>query len=350
MRGAPLGLALVALLMFACSAPAPAAEPEAPLPTAGPTAEPGLAWASFIRDDCEWSGPSTPPAVCFGSRGPGFKVRAVRREGERWFIWDPSTTGFAYVDRNALSLPAELTADDPHTGPPARSAVVCVDRSSGYRYTSSARSAFAQWILGSAHPGDVFYLRWIEDNSYRPEAEIVPGIRMPAEPTRMTLSVATPGPVNPFDVAQVANATATVRAVRGLEASASATREALIGASTEALNRQLGQFLQTNPEPAPSSVVASSDVGGCVKKGSELLAGFDGDRYLMVATSARSGAPQVAGLKLDRVRVRVVYLQCDDPAECDQVKQHWSEVAAAANAADIRFNDPSEALAKVDLP
>jgi hypothetical protein len=191
----------------------------------------------------------------------------------------------------------------------------------------------------------VFYLRWIEDNSYRPEAESVPVVRIPAEPTRTTLSFATPGPVNPFDVAQVANATATVRAIRGLETSASATRESVIGASTDALNRQLGQFLQTNPPP-----VASSDVGGCVKKGSELLAGFDGDRYLMVATSASSGAPQVAGLKLDRVRMRLVYLQCDDPAECDQVKQQWSEVAAAANAADIRFNDPSEALAKVDLP
>ena len=38
------------------------------------------------------------------------------------------------------------------------------------------------------------------------------------------------------------------------------------------------------------------------------------------------------------------------PAECDQVKHQWSEVAAAANAADIRFNDPSEALTRVDLP
>ena len=61
-------------------------------------------------------------------------------------------------------------------------------------------------------------------------------------------------------------------------------RESLIGASTDALNRQLGQFLQTNPEPAPSA-----DVGGCVKKAAELLAGFDGDRYLLAATSARSG-------------------------------------------------------------
>jgi hypothetical protein len=331
-------MAVLALVMFACSTPAPEA---APTP---PPAESGLGWASFIRDDCEWSAPSTPPAVCFGSRGPGFKVRAVRREGERWFIWDPSTTGFAYVDRNALSLPAELTADDPNSAPPSRAAVVCLDRSSGYRYTGAARSAVAGWILSSAHPGDVFYLRWIEDNSYRPEAEIVPAIRVPAEPTRTIVQAATRGPVNPFDVAQVANATATVRAIRGLETSASATRESVIGSSSAALNRQLGRFLQTNPDPAPSS-----DVGGCVKKGSELLAGFDGDRYLIVATSARAGAPPAGDLKLDRVRTRVVYLQCDDALECDRVKQRWSEVAAAANAADIRFNDPSEALTRVDL-
>jgi hypothetical protein len=56
----------------------------------------------------------------------------------------------------------------------------------------------------------------------------------------------------------------------------------------------------------------------------------------------------VPGLKLDRVQVRVVYLQCDKPAQCDDVKQEWVRTAAAANAADIRFSDPSEGLSEFE--
>jgi hypothetical protein len=68
-----------------------------------------MAWATFIRDDCEWSGPEA-AASCFGHREPGFRVRAVRAAGARWYVWDPTSDNFACVSRNALSLPAELRA------------------------------------------------------------------------------------------------------------------------------------------------------------------------------------------------------------------------------------------------
>src|SRR5580765_6173916 len=107
--------ALAVGFVLGCSGGQPAPPTPAPVSagstTGGPSAEPGVAWATFIRDDCEWSGPEA-AASCFGHREPGFRVRAVRAAGTRWYVWDPSTDNFAYVSRNALSLPAELTQDD----------------------------------------------------------------------------------------------------------------------------------------------------------------------------------------------------------------------------------------------
>lgn len=313
-------------------------------PPGTPPAEPGRAWASFIRDDCEWSGPETPPAVCFGNRGAGFQVRAIRRDGERWYVWDPSTNNFAYVDRAALSLPAALTADAPPTPDAAKTVVACVDRSSGYRYTGTAKAALGAWMLNNAHPGDVFYLRWIEEDSYRPEAEAVPAVRVPPDPTPVSLAVATPGPPNPFDVVQVAQATATVRAIEDVETSATATEQAARQANLEAISRGIGAFLALQPAAA-----ASADVGGCVRKASELLAGSADDRYLIVASSAGGGAPALPGLALDRAQLRLVYFQCDNADQCDRAKQSWSELATAANAANVRFSDPSQGLGHIEL-
>jgi hypothetical protein len=61
-----------------------------------------VGWAVFTRRACEWSNQTTPPAICFGERAPGFRVRVVQREGRRWTIWDPETRDIAYVDREAL--------------------------------------------------------------------------------------------------------------------------------------------------------------------------------------------------------------------------------------------------------
>jgi hypothetical protein len=333
---AVMGCVLVGACLAGCTSSA--AGPE---PTGQP--EPGLGWATFIRGDCEWSGAETSPSVCFGNRGPGFRVRVVRREGSRWYVWDPSTNNYAYVDRSALSLPAELTADvREDAAPPSKAVVMCIDRSNGYRYTDDARSTLAAWIEQSARPGDVFYVRWIEENSYRPEAEAVPALRVPPVATAAP-ALATPRPPNPFDVAQVAQATATSTAIKDAQASVVATREAAARSATEATRAQLDAFLQQKVARA-----ASSDVGGCVLKGSELLAGVGGDRYLVIASAAGDGAPSLPGLKLDRVQVRLVYLQCDDPARCEQTRQSWSALAAASNAAGIRFSDPSQALGVLD--
>ncbi|MBV9544420.1 MAG: hypothetical protein JOY61_08575 [Chloroflexi bacterium] len=319
---------LACVLLAACSGSSAVIVPTS-------QAEPGLGWATFIREDCEWSGGET-SAACFGNRGPGFRVRAVRREGSRWYVWDPSTDNYAYVDRAALSLPAELTADETPDASPSKAVVMCVDRSQMYRYTDSARSALATWIEKNAGPSDLFYIRWIEENSYRPEAEALPVLRVPPAPTAVPV-VATPGAPNPFDVAQVAQATATASAIQAVQENAAATRETEARAVQGTIHQQLDNWLHQKITPA-----ASGDVDGCVRKAGELLAASGGDRYLVVAAS--DALTPSGDVKLDRVQIRLVYLQCDDASRCAQAKQTWSELAASANAANIRFSDPSEGI------
>lgn len=309
--------------------------------TAQPTtdAQPGLAWATFIRDDCEWSAPQTPPAVCFGNRGQGFLVRAVRPEGSRWYVWDPTTQNFAYVDRAALSLPAEVTVE---SAPPQRTkaVVACVDRSRHYRYTAQARAALAVWLQGTAQPGDVYYLRWIEENSYQPAAEAVPAIRVPLLGTPVPMQPTAPVP-NPFSGDQVAHATATTSAQQTAQVAAAATHEAQGRATAAAVRRQLDAFQQLQVGAA-----ASADVGGCVRKAAELLADAPQDRYLVIASSGVG--PDVTGVALDRVQLRLVFLQCNDAAECDNVKEAWRALAASSNAANLRFGDPSQGLTDLE--
>ncbi|MBV9579526.1 MAG: hypothetical protein JO057_13140 [Chloroflexi bacterium] len=301
-----------------------------------------MAWATFIRDDCEWSGPEA-AASCFGHREPGFRVRAVRAAGARWYVWDPSTDNFAYVSRNALSLPAELTRDDDPTGQPAKAVVSCVDRSTSYRFMSQARDGIGKWIQDSAQPGDVFYERWIEDNSYRPEAEIVPAIRVPLQPTGVPALPPTPGQPNPFDRDRVAQATATVGAIQTVEEQTSATRTAIAQTVQNDIAHQVSTLTAESPDQSDNA-----DVSGCFKKGAELLQGFDGDRYLLMALNLEDGPPDASDVRLDRARLRLVYVQCDDATLCDQLRQQWLQVAASTNAADIRFFDPSEGLTGID--
>ena len=63
---------------------------------------PGIGWATFTRRACEWSNVTTPPAICFGERQPGFRVRVLEPSGRRWHVWDPETRNVAYVDPDAL--------------------------------------------------------------------------------------------------------------------------------------------------------------------------------------------------------------------------------------------------------
>ena len=69
---------------------------------------------------------------------------------------------------------------------------------------------------------------------------------------------------------------------------------------------------------------------------------------MLAALDLEGEAPQVAGVQLDRARLRLVYLQCDDPVRCDEAKQAWQDAAIRANAADVTFADPSAGLAGLE--
>ncbi len=360
--------ALVACESLAPTAPANANSPEgnvaaaqtAPPPPA-PQATPGVAWAAFKRNACEWSSVGEDPGFCFGTRGEGYRVRVVRLEGTRWLVWDPSTTGVGYVDRDALDVPQSVLDPSMSQQPAPKTVAVCIDRSRSYRDTGRALSALADWIQTSAHPSDVYYLRWIEDNSYRPEAEAMPAIRVPAVPT-VNLP-ATPAPpagggdpsaVNPFSRLQKAEATATAQAesrlatataqaVQGQIVQLSNAYRAAVDASNAYVTQQSRKLAALKPAPAESG-----DVAGCAQKSAELLAGAPGERYLVIASDLDQDPGHPLDFRLDGIRVRLPYFQCDNPAKCEDVTRVWKELITRAGAIDVRFLDPSKGFYEVE--
>ena len=84
--------------------PTTPAQPTAPAESGDGAGLPGIGWATFGRLACEWSAATTPPAICFGTRPAGFRVRVLGRDGNRWLIWDPETHGVGYVNLGVLEL------------------------------------------------------------------------------------------------------------------------------------------------------------------------------------------------------------------------------------------------------
>ena len=80
----------------------------------------------------------------------------------------------------------------------------------------------------------------------------------------------------------------------------------------------------------------------------EFTVSASGEKITGLALNLDDGPPDVPDVKLDRARLRLVYLQCDDAPRCDHLRQQWLQVAAATNAADIKFFDPSEGLTGID--
>jgi hypothetical protein len=329
-----LRLAAAALLVVACATSTSPGKQEA---------LPGADWGEFISRACEWSEERTPPGECFGTREVGFRVRVVRRAGDRWLIWDPTTRGTAYVDRTALSVPEALTRDPAVMSPSSTTAVLCIDRSRPYRYTVAAAGGIAAWIEARARPGDVYYFRWIEENSYRPEAELVNPLRLRA-PDQPPVPQPAPPVRNPFSAGEKATATATTAQREAVLKRAQEQQEALDQEVRAAAGNYADHLRSLRPPPA-----GAADVIGCMRKGAELLASSTGDKWLVLASQMEHSGDLRLDFRLDGVRARVVYFQCDNAARCGAVKQQWAELVAGAGAADgLRYFDPSQGMLEIE--
>lgn len=297
----------------------------------------------FIARACEWLGPVTPPATCAGERPAGYEVELRYREADRWLIYDPMTNNVAYVDEADLDLPPELV----RTPSPPRTTVIYIDRSASYRNTLSALSAVADLIERTARPGYVYYLRWLEDNSYRPEAEIVQPIRMPGistpAPTPSAPQATSTPCTNIYDrPCRDRRQQESEEQQRKLTAP-TATAEAAQALGAAYLKERVRELRAVRPAQA-----SKADIDGAFRKAAELLRPVRGEKYLLLAAALTQPSNEIADLRLDRVKVRFAYVQCDYPVQCASAKEDWARVIARMGAADTAlFLDPGQDLMAV---
>lgn len=211
--------------------------------------------------------------------------------------------------------------------------VVCLDRSSSYRFTQDALVAVADVLPQLVAPGREasIHLRWIAENSYEPGAHIVK-IDIPALPPAPPEPVLDP---NPFARRE------RERQQQEYEASKAAYQKKVAEIRAQ-IDEQADRLRQLTWAPAQGS-----DIWGCIQKGSELLGG-EGERWLLIASDLEQYGPQQrAGLSLSGVHVRVVFWQADIATQGEQIQQDWRAWLVDLGAAEVEFHDPSEGLEPV---
>ncbi len=160
--------------------------------------------------------------------------------------------------------------------------------------------------------------------------------------------------VNPFSRLQKAEATATAQVEAKAATAAAAAIQATISQASVAYQAALSTASTYVDQRAKAlravktGPAEGSDVVGCASKSAELLAGARGEKYLFIASDLEQDPERPVDFRLDGVRVRVPYFQCDDPSRCDDLRKQWRELAARAGAIDIRFLDPSQGFFEVE--
>ncbi len=322
-------LALLAVLSACARGPVGGAA--SPQPGDPPASTPPVQSSSFqaklIAEACEWSMPTTPPGKCFGKSPSGYTLTAILRYGNRWQIWDPVTKDYAFVDAAVLDLPSGASATVVPTA--NRTTVICIDQSKSYRYRQAALTSVAALIMATARSGYVYYVRWIDQDSYGQAAEIMPALTIPPV-TPVQQAEATPTPTcNAFDLK-----------CRKEEASTSSQHAPSPAVAVQTIAGRLATL-----PAATSSESSSSDLRGCIEKASELLANASGEKYLLVATFLDRPDQPPPDARLDVVKLRFFDVQCDDHTACDAAKKRWLAMRDQYYLADdVRFLDPEEDL------
>lgn len=214
---------------------------------------------------------------------------------------------------------------NPDTGPGVvhgHATQACFDRSGSYSFVEQAMRTFREAVPTYLGPDDTVYLRWIESNSYAPQAAIqlpdgkVATFHFP----QVELSLPTPEPFSdPSVVAafeqQAKRLIEQQAQFDGLLASAEAEIQAIV-------------------VPPPSD---RTDVFGCIAKACELLEG-PGD-VLWIASDMEDNVGYQADCNLHGAAVVVTLFQCETP--CPEKRWIWASFFGSHGAAGTTYLDPS---------
>lgn len=244
--------------------------------------------------------------------------------------------------------PTPAPSPTPTPMPPPAHVVICIDRSGSYQeWTRPALIAIADLIpeLAAPGPGWRLDLRWIESNSYRPEAHIGALELPPLLPLPEPMPTFTPWPTpeNPLmDYEPTRQAQATRQAAA--EERQGEVRDR-IQRSYEDARQKAREFAEGLRRLQPE-VALRSDVWGCVTKASELFASRPASaRWLLIASDLEeAGEQQKNSVKLSGVHVRIVFWKATKAAQAQRIRETWTRWFQNAGAADVRFLDPSLGL------
>ena len=293
---------------------------------------PGTCCGRFLKKACEWSN-SVAPADCFWMPAPQHEVRLLRKVGLRWEIWDPTTEGhLAYVDRDAMTVPASLEQANDQALPAGKTVVVCIDSSAQDAARQQAVDGIGQWVSASARSGDTYYFRWITDDSYSAQAAIGHPLQVPTDPT-LEATPTPPSHPNPFDLKEQA---AVKTVVAGQQQQQTDVRRQLADANTAretAVQAAVKELRDAVPARSPGS-----DVWGCAKKAADIFSTQTiGDRFLLLASNLADGGKTTANFKMPQTQVRVIYFDPGSGEARDQRQAEWQGLLEAAQAANVKF-------------
>jgi hypothetical protein len=224
-----------------------------------------------------------------------------------------------------VTTPVGVPADLGHPG----QLMICIDRSTSYRFTNDVLEAIAEMLpqLVRPGPGWSIHLRWLAENSYRPEAAIM-NIKVPPLPAEPTPP---PDEANPFARREDAGRRAAY------DDEMAGYLEQLSEAKAD-VQDQAAQLRGLSWEQA-----YGSDIWGCVQKASELL-GADGGWLLIASDLEEYGQQQKAAPSVNDVHVHIVYWQVDEAARAAEIQETWRGWLGDAGAVEVKFHDPAEGL------
>jgi hypothetical protein len=228
----------------------------------------------------------------------------------------------------AMTPPAR--GNEAKTGPvEEHQLVACIDRSTSYRLTAAAIAALADLLPQIQQTGVAWtvHLRWIEENSYRPEAHIRT-IRIEPLP---------PEPVPPAPSANPLMRRRHLQAMAAYEKERQQWQETVDRLKEEA-KQQAEAVRATTWSPA-----YGSDIWGCIQKAGELLGGRGG--WVVIASDMEVyGRQQRATVELKGARVHIIFWQSDDAQEGERLRRQWTALLSEAGAAFVAWHDPSVGL------
>lgn len=196
----------------------------------------------------------------------------------------------------------------------SRYVIYALDVTGSYAFAETSARQAGDAVQRHAQPGDVWFLRKIDDRSYSDRASIMTLHCPPLPPTTS----------NPFAAAPA-------------RARAQAQRTEFNNLKTAAADH-LGKFRH--------SPVRGTDIYGFLAKAGELLAAAPEATHKLIVIASDMGdtCRQTASINLAHAEVVILFQSGTSPVKSQSIRDAWTKRLTNCGAASVTWRDPSEGL------